>query len=98
MQYRQLGKSGARVSVIGLGGNRLGLENKVPQPKVNEIIAAAQDVGINFIDTADAYTKGRSEESLGVALQGRWQHFFWQQNLKLPPVRVPMITVCHAPI
>jgi aryl-alcohol dehydrogenase-like predicted oxidoreductase len=39
---------------------------------VNEIVAGAIDEGINFIDTADVYTKGRSEETLGQALKGRW--------------------------
>jgi aryl-alcohol dehydrogenase-like predicted oxidoreductase len=39
---------------------------------VNTIIAAAIDLGINFIDTADIYTRGRSEETLGVALKGHW--------------------------
>jgi len=75
MQYRPLGNSGVRVSVIGLGGNRLGLEGKVPQEEVNRIIAAAEEVGINFIDSANVYTGGRSEETLGVALKGRWERF-----------------------
>jgi aryl-alcohol dehydrogenase-like predicted oxidoreductase len=71
MEYRQLGSSGARVSVIGLGTNRFG-SDKVPQRDVNDIIDAALDAGINFIDTADVYTGGRSEETLGEALSGRW--------------------------
>lgn len=75
MQYRQLGNSGVRVSVIGLGGNRLGLPDKVSQEQVNRIIDTAQEVGINFIDSANTYTNGRSEETLGVALKGRWDRF-----------------------
>jgi aryl-alcohol dehydrogenase-like predicted oxidoreductase len=70
MQYRQLGNSGVRVSVIGLGTNRFG--GKVDQAGVNNIIAGAIDLGINFIDTADVYTNGNSETTLGVALKGRW--------------------------
>ncbi|RIK38347.1 MAG: aldo/keto reductase [Chloroflexi bacterium] len=70
MHYRQLGNSGVRVSVIGLGTNQFG--SKVDQAGVNEIIAGAIDLGINFIDTADVYTRGRSEETLGVALKGKW--------------------------
>ncbi|HEU5015776.1 MAG TPA: aldo/keto reductase [Roseiflexaceae bacterium] len=70
MEYRQLGNSGVRVSVIGLGTNQFG--GKVDQQGVNEIIAGAIDLGINFIDTADVYTKGHSEETLGEALKGRW--------------------------
>jgi aryl-alcohol dehydrogenase-like predicted oxidoreductase len=72
MQYRQLGNSGVRVSAIGLGTNRFG--GKVDQAGVNEIIAGALDLGINFIDTADIYTNGNSESTLGVALKGCWQH------------------------
>lgn len=71
MEYRQLGSSGVRVSVIGLGTNRFG-SDRVSQREVNEIIDVALDAGINFIDTADIYTKGRSEETLGEALRGRW--------------------------
>ena len=71
MESRQLGKSGLRVSVIGLGTNRFG-SDVVPQEQVNNIIDAALDAGINFIDTADVYTDGESERSLGKALKGRW--------------------------
>jgi aryl-alcohol dehydrogenase-like predicted oxidoreductase len=70
MNYRQLGNSGVRVSVIGLGANRFGSEN-VPQTEVDRIIAAALDLGINFIDTSNNYTAGHSEETLGHALKGR---------------------------
>jgi aryl-alcohol dehydrogenase-like predicted oxidoreductase len=70
MEYRQLGNSGVRVSVIGLGTNQFG--GKVDQNGVNTIIAGALDLGINFIDTADIYAQGHSEETLGVALKGRW--------------------------
>ena len=70
MQYRQLGNSGVRVSVIGLGTNQFG--GKVDQAGVNEIIDGCLELGVNFIDTADIYTGGRSEETLGVALQGKW--------------------------
>ncbi len=83
MEYRQLGKSGVRVSVIGLGTNRFGAEH-VPQADVNNMIDAALDLGINFIDSADIYTKGQSEITLGNALKGRWDKvvlatkFFWE--------------------
>jgi aryl-alcohol dehydrogenase-like predicted oxidoreductase len=73
MEYRQLGNSGLRVSVIGLGTNQFG--GKVDQAGVNTIIDGAQELGINLIDTADSYTQGRSEETLGVALRGRWDKF-----------------------
>jgi Predicted oxidoreductases (related to aryl-alcohol dehydrogenases) len=70
LEYRQLGSAGVRVSVIGLGTNQFG--GKVDQAGVNNIIDAAIDLGINLIDTADVYTGGNSETTLGVALKGRW--------------------------
>lgn len=70
MEYRQLGNSGLRVSTIGLGTNQFG--GKVDQSGVNNIIDSAIDLGINLIDTADVYTKGQSETTLGVALKGKW--------------------------
>lgn len=73
MDYRQLGRSGVRVSVIGMGTNQFG--GKVNQQAVGEIIDQAFELGINFIDTADVYQEGRSEETLGAALKGRRQSF-----------------------
>jgi aryl-alcohol dehydrogenase-like predicted oxidoreductase len=70
MEYRQLGNSGVRVSVVGLGTNRFGSAD-VPQAEVNKIVDAALDAGVNFLDTANVYNEGRSEEALGVALKGR---------------------------
>lgn len=70
MEYRQLGHSGTRVSVVGLGANRFGAPD-VPQAEVDRIVDAALEHGVNFIDTANVYNDGRSEETLGQALQGR---------------------------
>jgi aryl-alcohol dehydrogenase-like predicted oxidoreductase len=70
VQYRHLGRSGLQVSTIGLGTNRFG--GKVDQAGVNAIIDAAIDLGINLIDTADVYTEGNSERTLGEALKGKW--------------------------
>ncbi len=53
-----------------MGTNQFG--SKVDQAGVNEVIAGALDLGINLIDTADVYSKGGSEETLGVALKGKW--------------------------
>ena len=73
MKYRQLGNSGVRVSVIGMGTNRFG--NKVDQAGVNDAIDTAIDLGVNFIDTADVYAGSKSEETLGKALRGRRDRF-----------------------
>ena len=83
MEYRQLGSAGVRVSVIGLGTNRFGSE-MLPQAEVDNVIAAAQDWGINLIDSANAYTKGRSEETLGNALKGRWDKFVVASKFYFP--------------
>lgn len=82
MQYRQLGNSGLRVSVIGLGTNQFG--GKVDQAGVNEIIDGCLDLGINLIDTADVYTGGNSETTLGVALKGKWDKFVMATKVVSP--------------
>ncbi|MGZ3584683.1 MAG: aldo/keto reductase [Ktedonobacterales bacterium] len=68
MEYRQLGKSGLRVSVIGLGGNTFG--RFADEAQTAAIIHRAIDVGINLVDTADVYGNGVSEELVGKAIRG----------------------------
>ena len=74
MEYRRLGRAGVRVSVIGLGTNRFGTA-QLPHTEVSNILDAALDMGINFIDSSDTYVRGRCEETLGQALKGRWDRF-----------------------
>jgi len=69
MEYRQLGKSGLKVSAIGLGGNTFG--NGADEAATARIVNRALDIGVNFIDTADVYTRGISEELVGKAVKGR---------------------------
>ena len=69
MEYRQLGKSGLRVSALGLGCNPFG--NEVDKANAANIVSAAIDNGITYFDTANTYFAGRSEEYLGAALVGR---------------------------
>ncbi|MGH2517058.1 MAG: aldo/keto reductase, partial [Ktedonobacterales bacterium] len=69
MEYRQLGRSGLRVSIIGLGGNTFG--RYADEAQTAHVVHQALDAGINFIDTANIYNAGTSEEFLGKALQGR---------------------------
>lgn len=83
MEYRQLGPAGVRVSVIGLGTNRFGTA-KLPQAGVANVIDAAQELGINFIDTSNSYQEGRSEEALGHALKGRWDRFVLASKFFFP--------------
>ena len=88
MEYRQLGRAGIRVSVIGLGTNRFGAAS-LPQHEVNKVVDAAQDLGINFIDTANTYTQQQSEETLGHALKGRWHRFVVATKFVLPVGKGP---------
>lgn len=69
MQYRRLGSSGLKVSVVGLGGNTFG--RMVDAEQAARIVHAALDAGVNFFDTADVYSRGVSEEFYGRALADR---------------------------
>lgn len=68
VEYRRLGKSGLRVSVIGLGGNTFG--RYADERQTAAIVQQAIESGINMIDTADVYGHGASEELLGKAIRG----------------------------
>ena len=73
MNYRNLGRSGLRVSPLCLGTMNFG--GPTDAETARRIIARARDAGVNFIDTADAYTGGRSEEITGAAIRAerdRW--------------------------
>jgi aryl-alcohol dehydrogenase-like predicted oxidoreductase len=70
MRYRPLGHTGIHVSAVGLGGNQFGTTCNATQTAA--IVHRALDLGVNFIDSADMYGEGASEETLGKALAGRW--------------------------
>jgi aryl-alcohol dehydrogenase-like predicted oxidoreductase len=71
MDYRQLGGTGVEVSPLCLGAMMLGAWGNTDHEESARIIDRALDAGINFIDTADVYAHGESEEIVGRALQGR---------------------------
>ena len=66
MEYRRLGRSGLKVSPLCLGAMMFG--GPTDEAASHAIVARACDHGINFIDTADAYNAGRSEEVVGRAI------------------------------
>lgn len=68
MMYKNLGKTGTKVSELCLGTMIFG--QQVDEATSIKIINKAVDMGINFIDTADVYTEGRSEEIVGKAISG----------------------------
>jgi uncharacterized protein len=71
---RMLGKTGANISIIGIGGATLGNANS--QAEATKIVHEAIDSGINFMDNAWEYNDHRSEEWMGQALKGYREKVF----------------------
>jgi aryl-alcohol dehydrogenase-like predicted oxidoreductase len=71
MQYRSLGRTGIKVSPYCLGAMMFGKLGNPDHEECVRIVHRALDAGINFIDTADRYSAGESEEIVGKALKGR---------------------------
>jgi aryl-alcohol dehydrogenase-like predicted oxidoreductase len=71
MQYRTLGQTGIKVSPYALGAMMFGAGGNPDHDDCVRIIHKALDAGINFVDTADRYSAGESEEIVGKALKGR---------------------------
>jgi aryl-alcohol dehydrogenase-like predicted oxidoreductase len=71
MQYRALGRTGIKVSPYCLGAMMFGAGGNPDHDDSIRIIHKALDAGINFVDTADVYSRGESEEIVGKALKGR---------------------------
>jgi aryl-alcohol dehydrogenase-like predicted oxidoreductase len=79
MQYRHLGKSSLKVSALCLGTMMFG--DQTGRDEAQAIVADARDHGVNYIDTADVYTKGASETMVGELLDG--QRHEWVLATKL---------------
>ncbi len=71
MRYRQLGRTGLEVSQLCLGAMMFGSWGNPDHEESIRVIRRALDEGINFVDTADVYSAGESEEIVGKALLGR---------------------------
>jgi aryl-alcohol dehydrogenase-like predicted oxidoreductase len=71
VKYRTLGRTGVKVSTLCLGAMMFGTFGNRDTDECVSIIDAALDAGINFIDTADVYSRGESEEIVGRALKGK---------------------------
>src|SRR6202453_738158 len=71
MQYRTLGRTGIKVTPYALGAMMFGAGGNPDHDDSIRIIHKALDAGINFVDTADRYSGGESEEIVGQALEGR---------------------------
>jgi aryl-alcohol dehydrogenase-like predicted oxidoreductase len=84
MQYRTLGRTGIKVSPYALGAMMFGAIGNPDHEDSIRIIHKALDEGINFIDTADAYSNGESEEIVGKALKGRRDSVVLATKLSMP--------------
>lgn len=84
MQYRTLGRTGIRVSPYALGAMMFGAMGNPDHDETIRIIHRALDAGINLVDTADAYSRGESEEIVGKALKGRRDDVVLATKLSLP--------------
>lgn len=82
MEYRKLGRSGLKVSKLCLGAMMFGGETS--ERDANEIVAAARDLGVNFIDTADAYNAGESERVVGGAIASERDYWVLATKLSNP--------------
>jgi aryl-alcohol dehydrogenase-like predicted oxidoreductase len=90
MDYRQLGRSGLRVSALTLGTMTFGGEGdfaKVGDTGVDDarrLVDIALDAGVNMIDTADVYSNGASEEIVGQVLEGRRDQVLIATKARMP--------------
>jgi aryl-alcohol dehydrogenase-like predicted oxidoreductase len=90
VEYRELGKSGLRVSVLTMGTMTFGGSGpfaNVGNTDVDEArrqIDQCLDAGVNLIDTADVYSNGQSEEILGAALRGRRDDVLVATKVRMP--------------
>ena len=82
MQYRTLGQSGLKVSPLCLGTMMFG--GPTDEATARRIIDAAADQGVNFIDTANVYEGGRSEEIVGRGVAARRRHWVLATKLANP--------------
>ena len=90
MDYRQLGRSGLRVSALTLGTMTFGGQGSFAKVGTTDVDGATRqidmclDAGINLFDTADVYSGGLSEEILGQALRGRRDHVLIATKARMP--------------
>jgi len=92
MEYRNLGDSGLKVSLAGIGCNNFGMT--IDYAESEKVIRAAYDAGITFFDTADCYGGGGSEEFLGRALGADRQNVVLASKFGVAMGRGPMMSGC----
>ena len=89
MEFRTLGRTGVQVSPLCLGAMMFGAMGNADHDDSVRIIHAALDAGINFVDTADVYSRGESEEIVAKALKGRRDDVVLATKAHMPMGRDP---------
>jgi aryl-alcohol dehydrogenase-like predicted oxidoreductase len=91
MEYRQLGNSGLKVSVLSFGAGTFGGSGELFQAwgttgvdEARRLIDVCMNAGVNLFDTADVYSRGLSEEILGKAIAGRRQQLLISTKATFP--------------
>ena len=90
MEYRQLGRSGLRVSALALGTMTFGGKGNFGAVGATDIDGARRqidmcvDAGVNLIDTADVYSQGTAEEIVGRAIQGKRDDLLLSTKVRMP--------------
>jgi aryl-alcohol dehydrogenase-like predicted oxidoreductase len=86
---RPFGKTGVKVSILGLGGWHIGIQKDTEES--HRLVRTAIDAGINFLDNSIDYNEGQSEIRMGVAIKARrdkvfvmTKHNFWRQKKRAP--------------
>ena len=94
LEYRKLGRSGLKISPLCLGTMMFG--GATDEPTSVRIIAKARDAGVNFIDTADAYNQGRSEEITGRGIAAERDSGYWRPSSRTRWARAPTSAASRA--
>jgi aryl-alcohol dehydrogenase-like predicted oxidoreductase len=90
MEYRQLGRSGLRVSALALGTMTFGGQGAFGALGATDVEGARRqigmclDAGVNLIDTADVYSRGAAEEIVGQAIQGKRDGLLLSTKVRMP--------------
>ena len=97
---RELGRTGERVSIVGLGGYHLGIPTEEESVR---IVRTALDHGMNFLDNCWDYHDGASEERMGKALQGGYREraflmtkLVWDPLESLAGISVPVLVFSYS--
>lgn len=85
MEYRTLGKTGKKLSLLSLGCMRLPEDDE----EAAQVVSRAVDLGINYYETSEWYCEGRSEIKVGKGIRGRRDKIYLSTKTKISPTKTP---------